>query len=308
MAKIIVTSYKNADLDGVACAIAYAEFLNKHGSEAKPLIAGQPHKEARFVLEKFGISTELGMDEKVSANLSVIFLDASDTESLPNGIQAEQVIEIIDHRQFNETNNFSKAKIQLELVGACATLIAEKFYSINTEISKDSAALLYCAIVSNTLNFKGSVTTERDIKMAQWLKNQIQIPENFEYEMFMHKSNLDQPLKEILLSDFKTFDLNGKKVSIAQLEILDKNDYIKNNLVEIKLTLEELKNEQQLDYLFLNFIDLEKGINSFVVIDKHTEELLSQVLIVQFKNSVAHSDKMILRKEIYPLIKNILNK
>lgn len=306
MVEILVTSYKNADLDGVACAMAYAEFLNKQGMAAKAGIAGNPHKEAQFVLDKFNIVSPVGINGRVSGELSVVFVDASDVESLPNGIIPGQVVEVIDHRQFNDTDNFLNAKIQLELVGACATLVAEKFYDVNTEISKDSAALLYCAIVSNTLNFKGSVTTDRDIKMAQWLKQQIFIPENFEYEMFAHKSNFDQPLKEILLSDFKTFDLNGKKVSIAQLEILDKNDYIKNNLAEIKRILEELKNEQQLDYLFLNFIDLEKGINTFVAKDEETRNLVEKTVGVKFVDCLASSDKMLLRKQIYPLIKNIL--
>ncbi len=306
MAEILVTSYKNADLDGVACAVAYAEFLNKQATLAKAVIAGNPHKEAQFVLEKFNISNLNKINEGISSDSRVVFVDASDVESLPDGIVPDQVAEVVDHRSFNDTDNFPKAKIQLELVGACATLIAERFYNIKADISKESATLLYCAIVSNTLNFKGSVTTNRDIKMAQWLKERAAIPKNFEYEMFAHKSNLDQPIKEIFLSDFKTFNLNGKKVSIAQLEILDKNDFIKNNLVEIKQVLEELKNEQQLDYLFLNFIDLEEGINIFVAEDRYTEELLAQVLGIKFENSIAFSNKMILRKEIYPLIKIFL--
>lgn len=307
MTKIITTSYKNADLDGVACAVAYAEFLNKRGKEAKVEISGRPHMEAQFVLDKFNISVDLEMSEIMPADSQVIFLDASDTESLPNGIKAEQVIEVIDHRQFNDTGKFINAKIQLELVGACATLIAEKFFNSGTAVSKESTALLYGAIASNTLNFKGNVTTERDIKIARWLKDQVEIPESFVYEMFSYKSNLDKPLKEILISDFKIFDLSGNKISIAQLEILDKGDYVKNNLDEIKQVLQELKNEQKLDFIFLNFVDLEKSKNTFVVVDQETEDLVSKVLGISFEDSVAHNNKMMLRKEIYPLIKNILN-
>lgn len=306
MAQIITTSYKNADLDGVACALAYAEFLKKHEKKAKAEIAGNPHKEAKFVLDKLGISTGFEMPEVVPSDCQIIFLDASDIESLPNGIEAKQVIEVIDHRQFNDVERFSNAKIQLELVGACATLIAEKFFNTNTDISAESAALLYTAIVSNTLNFKGSVTTDRDIQMAKWLKEKVSIPENLEVEMFEYKSNLNQPIKDVLVSDFKTFDLNGKKVSIAQLEILDKNDYIKNNFFEIQECLKELKQQFNLDNIFLNFIDLEKGANVFVANDKDTQELVEKVLGVKFENNLATSNQMWLRKQIYPLIKNIL--
>ncbi|MCX6780380.1 MAG: hypothetical protein NT034_04380, partial [Candidatus Magasanikbacteria bacterium] len=188
-----------------------------------------------------------------------------------------------------------------------ATLIAEKFFNTKIKISKDSAVLLYGAIVSNTMNFKGNVTTDRDIKMAQWLKEEVEITEDFVYEMFAYKSNLDQPLKEVLMSDFKIFDLSGKKVSIAQLEILDTDGYVKNNLVEIRQVLKELKAEQHLDYIFLNFIDLAKGMNSFVAVDEKTVELLSKVLSVKFENDIAYSNSMLLRKQIYPLIKEFFS-
>lgn len=303
----MVTSYKNPDLDGVASAIAYTEFLQTQGEGALVAIFGTPHKEAQFVLHKFNISNPTGIEGIIVRDSQIVFVDASDIESLPTGISTDQVVEIVDHRQFNNTSKFRNAKIQLELVGACATLVAEKFYDTKKEISKESAVLLYGAIVSNTLNFKGSVTTERDIKMAEWLKNQVPIPKNFEYDMFVHKSNLDQPIREVLLSDFKIFDLGSKKVSIAQLEILDTNDYLKNNLVEIKRVLQEIKEERQLDYLFLNFVDLNKGINIFVAADQGTQELISQVLGIKFENSIACSDKMLLRKQIYPLIKNVLH-
>lgn len=130
----LITSYKNADLDGTACAVAYAEFLKMKGEKVEAKIAGEPHKEARFVLEKFKIYNQLKMEETVPGDMEVVFLDASDVESLPNGIKPEQVVEVIDHRLFNDTNNFPNAKIQLELVGSCATLIAEKFFNSGVKI------------------------------------------------------------------------------------------------------------------------------------------------------------------------------
>lgn len=53
--KILVTSLQNPDLDGTACALAYAEFLNKKGYDAIAGIFGVPHREAQFVLDKFNI-------------------------------------------------------------------------------------------------------------------------------------------------------------------------------------------------------------------------------------------------------------
>jgi oligoribonuclease NrnB/cAMP/cGMP phosphodiesterase (DHH superfamily) len=46
----LVTAYVCPDLDGAACAVAYAEFLQKRGEAAEAGILGTPHVEAQFVL------------------------------------------------------------------------------------------------------------------------------------------------------------------------------------------------------------------------------------------------------------------
>ena len=61
---ILVTAYERPDLDGTACAFAYAEFLQKSRKDAICGIFGNPHREAQFVLERFDIKS-LGNGEKL---------------------------------------------------------------------------------------------------------------------------------------------------------------------------------------------------------------------------------------------------
>ena len=303
--QILITSYKNPDLDGTACAFAYAELLNKQNRDAVAVILGNPHREAQFVLDKYSI----GINKIESLNevyKGIILVDASDLEALPSSTKPEQVIEIIDHRKLNDSENFLNAKVQIELVGACATLIAERFQQNNITIPKESAILLYSAIVSNTVNFQNNVTTSRDKDMAIWLTKQIELPPNFIHEMFIYKSNFTKPLKDTIIEDFKAFQIHDKTVGIAQLEIINANDYIKNNLSEIKNILLEIKQQQTLDYTFLNCIDLEGQGNTFVALNEDDEKLLKKVLNVKFDNSIANGDHIMMRKEIVPLIKEVI--
>ena len=178
MKPILVTCYVNPDLDGVAGAIAYGEFLQKTGKNTVVGIIGEPHDEAKYILDRFGfeyppiIPNADNFDE-------VILVDASDLNGLEGKISAEKVIEIIDHRKVHEADKFPKAKAQIELVGAAATLVAEKFIQNNVDVSKESATLVYGAIISNTLNFKGSVTTDRDKEAAAWLNKVANCPKIF---------------------------------------------------------------------------------------------------------------------------------
>src|SRR3989338_2413616 len=139
-----------------------------HKKNASYGIIGEPHDEAKYILDRFGFEYP-PMIESADNFDEVILVDASDLNGLEGKISAEKVIEIIDHRKIHEADKFSKAKAQIELVGAAATLVAEKFIQNKVDISKESATLVYGAIISNTLNFKGSVTTDRDKVAAEWL-------------------------------------------------------------------------------------------------------------------------------------------
>ncbi len=305
--KILVTSYANPDIDGTACAFAYAEYLNKTGANAIAGLFGDPHREAQFVLDKFNIQINK-IDSIPSGYENIILVDASDLVALPSVIKPEQVIEIIDHRKINEIEKFIKAKIQIEQVGACATLVAEKFRQNNIVISKKAAFLLYPAIVSNTINFQGKLTTERDKDLAEWLVKQIDLPVDFIHEMFVAKSKITKSLEEVLLEDFKTFEFGDKKIGIAQFEITDTSKYIKNNLSEIIKILEKMKQQKLLDHIFLNGIDLEGKGNTFVSAHKDTINLLESILKIKFNDNLAVANRIIMRKEITPLMKEFIEK
>src|SRR5262249_43771630 len=152
----------------------------------------------------------------------VILVDASETLAFEGKLQFDKVIEIIDHRKTHEAEKFPKAIAQIELVGAAATLIAEKFIEAKVDISKESALFLYGAIVSNTLNFKSKTMTERDTKAAAWLAQHCEVSKNFAYDMFLAKSDLvGEKLEKAMRHDFALFEFGGKRVGFAQLEMVE---------------------------------------------------------------------------------------
>lgn len=307
--KILITTYENPDLDGFSCTYAYAEFLNKKDIRTQPVVFGIPDREVKFVLNKFGIDNLDNGDNYIDNIDGVILTDTSNIRDASDKISPDKVVEIIDHRKVCETDKLPKAKIQIELVGAAATLVAERFLKEDVDISRESAILLYSAIVSNTINFKNNVTTDRDIKTANWLKEKVNLPEEYIYEMFEAKSDLsDIDVKEVFLSDFKAMELIDKKMSIAQLEIVKVEEYVNKNLKEIILALEELKQEKNVDYIFLTCIDLYKGFNLFVVAHEEMQKILTEILNIDFENNMARQEGIIMRKELFPLIKDYLEK
>lgn len=308
MKQTLVTSYIDPDLDGYASAVAYAEFLEKKGKKAIAGITGEPHEEVEYVLNRFNLerAKEIFDDEFYD---EVILVDTSDTNSFEGKINPEKVIEIIDHREIHEAEKFPKAKVQIELVGAAATLIAEKFQQENIAISPRSAILLYSAIISNTLNFKGGVTTVRDKDMALWLRQFIEVPDGYWKECFLAKSDLQgDKLAKRLEGDIAKFVLGGKKISIAQLEIIGAKELVEQRSEEIILILNKSKIKLGLDFIFLNIVELELDKNYFLADDNRIKAILEKVLVVKFKGVVAERNGLIMRKQIVPLIKEELEK
>lgn len=308
MKPILITGYVNPDLDAVAGATAYCEYLQKTGKEAEVGFVGELHDEAKYILKRFDLNSPQSIPNSDNFE-EVVLVDASDLIGVEGKIAPEKVVEIIDHRKVHEAHKFPNAKTQIELVGSACTLVAERFMQNNVEISKSSAILLCGAIISNTLNFKGSVTTDRDKKAFEYLNKTAQLPEDFWKELFEAKSDLSgEKLEERMRGDFAWFEMGNKTLGIAQLEIIGADKLVTERVNDVVEILEKIKAEMKLDYIFQNTIELEKAKNIFVASDDQTKSLLEKVLDIRFDGFVSERPNLIMRKQIVPLLKEELEK
>jgi len=306
MKRVLVTGYNALDLDGASCSFAYAEFLKNQDVDAVVGIFEGLKKEAEYVFERFDI-TRLKDANKFVDGSDIILVDASDLK-ISDKIDPQQVIEIIDHRELNQADVFSKAKIQIEPVGAAATLVAEKLFNGKFEMSEKSAILLYSGIVSNTINFKSNTTTARDKKMAEWLLSKTKLPETYVHELFTAKSKFDKCLKDVFMDYYSSPDFGKPKYGIIQLEIIEAEKFVYKNIKQIEEILAQIKREQKRDTVFLTCIDIEKGLNYFVAFDNREKKSIESTLKVKFGDSIAKRNGIIMRKEINPLLKQYLEK
>lgn len=308
MAEILVTAQIGPDLDGLACLYAYSRLLKRQGFDVVGGVFGDPHVEGRYLIERFGISNLSYSPPEPFKKF--ILVDASDLAGMPKIIRAEDVIEVIDHRNIYEpAKTFPKAHVQIDLVGAAATLIVERYRQANLGIDSQSSRLLYGAIFSNTLNLKARVTKDRDLEAVEFLRTQAEMPEDLVRKMFEAKSlDVSQNLDEQIGQEAKTFVLGQKKFSIVQIEVLGAKELVKNNL---DLILKKLNGDQKsygYDFMFLNAVDLEGGFNLFVTANPSTQEILRRAFEVKFEGGVALREGLILRKEMVPLINSYLGK
>lgn len=302
----IITGYTQPDIDFAACAYAYAELLNSIGEEAVAAAAGQLRPEVQFVFDKLGLSFPK-LDDVITDKDEVILVDASEAGNrLSPKIDIDKVVEVIDHRKVNDSHLFKNAKLQIEAVGSCATLITEKIVSKDISLSDKAAELLNCAIIANTIIFQAKVTTDRDRKMSAYLQEKYHLSGNLAHEMFVFHSKIEGPLKKVFLQDLASNTFAGQKICTFQLEIIGVDDFVQKNLEEIKRALIEINQENNYDHTWLTCIDIEGGRNTFVVAEQGIEEIVSKSLDIRFENGVGCYPEVIMRKEILPKIKAYL--
>lgn len=294
MRKVVIPS-KRCDLDGLASAYAYSKLLNCDYYFNKLLV------EAKYIAKKLKIKRPRKKKWK-----KFILVDMSSKHGLLKFVDNKKVIEIIDHRESGlktAKQDFPNAKVQIELVGACATLIFEKLKKAKYPLNKKICNLLYTAIHSNTLNLKSSNTTSRDLKAIESLKNSKKIIKGIEMDMFLFKKKfMLKHLKEAIEDELKTgYKLGKIKLGISQLEIYGAEELIdrKNEVLGI---LKNLKEKEGLDSIFLNVPDIKNNINYFIFDNPYLKKIFSEKLKIKFIEENLGIGKILLRKQIEKIL------
>ena len=253
------------DSDSVCSAISLAYLLNKIGRAATPARQGELNPETKFILDKFGfeapiIKTSFAGDELFTT-------DYSDLAQAPQDMDKTTVVGIVDHHKLGDITTSTPLECWIRPVGCTNTIVKEMYDYHKVEIPKNIASIMLCAILSDTVIFKSPTCTALDIQVVRELAKIAGI-EDFGalgMEMFKVKSEVEgTPIRELVMRDYKNFDMHGYKVGVGQLEVVDGSvfDKIKDELME---DIKKVKDEQNLHTVALLLTDIMKEGSEILV-------------------------------------------
>jgi len=255
---VYVYGHKNPDSDSVCAAIALADLKSKIGVEAVPAVQGDLNPESNFILEKFGVSAP----EIISsgAGKQVILVDHSDLAQSLDDLKDAEILGIVDHHKLGDVTTSNPLECWIWPVGCTCTVLKEMYGFFGVEIPKSIAGIMLCAILSDTVIFKSATCTDQDKEAADALAKIAGESDlaALGMEMFKVKSAVEgTPARELVLRDYKDFDMNGNKVGIGQLEVVDLSilDSVKPDLAE---DIKALKAEGGRHSVFLLLTDIMK--------------------------------------------------
>lgn len=219
---VYAVGHKVPDSDSIVGAIALAYLKNQIGEEVIPARLGEPSPETQFILDKFGHEApELKMSY---AGDSLYIVDHSDVALAPDDVDQATLLGIVDHHKLGDLTSDTPLECWIRPVGCSNTVIKMMYDFHNVEIPKDIAGMMLCAILSDTVVFKSPTCTTADIRCVEVLADIAGI-EDYKalgMEMFEVKSAvLGTPMRDLVMRDFKNFNMNGTKIGIGQLEVLD---------------------------------------------------------------------------------------
>lgn len=255
---VYIFGHKNPDSDSVCAAIALADLKNKLGVESVAAVQGELNPESTFVLGKFGVKAPELLSS--GAGKQVFLVDHSDLAQSLDDLAEAEIMGIVDHHKLGDVTTPNPLEAWIWPVGCSCTVLKSMYDFAGVEIPKDIAGIMLCAILSDTVIFKSVTCTDKDKEACEALAK-IAGESDLKalgMEMFKVKSAIEgTPARELVLRDYKDFDMSGNKVGIGQLEVVDLSllDSVKPALVE---DIKALKEEGGRHSVFLMLTDIIK--------------------------------------------------
>ncbi|MFA5052597.1 MAG: manganese-dependent inorganic pyrophosphatase [Parcubacteria group bacterium] len=283
-----VIGHKNPDTDSVTSAIATAELIGY-----KPAVSGNINKETTFVLSKLNVPTpEIITD---ISGKEVFLVDHNENNQMAAGWEKAKIIGVLDHHKINFSSS-EPVFFHVETLGSTCSIIAKTYMG---EIKKNPrlAELLLAGILADTIIFKSPTTTDEDKAIAADLALIAGVKDVNEFGMEIKRAGTDisgTSAEAIISADFKDFDMNGYKIGIGNVEVIDLSD-IENMKDEIIARLNEIKRDGREAALFMA-IDI-IGEKSLLYFAGDREKIQLAFGMQAEKGDTFHFDKIISRKK-----------
>ena len=294
----------NPDTDSIVSSIAAAQFYG--GVAAR---TGKLNKESQYLLERTHFPVPIFINNFKGREIGLV--DFNQTTQGPASLKSENITMIIDHHALGDRPFIFARPIMITIKpwGSTATILADLFFRDKRLLSKELATLLLGAIISDTLGLYSPTTTDKDRELASVLQKTAGIDDlmAFAKELFTAKSDIDSLSdQDILLGDYKIYNIKGIKIGIAVAESVTPEKIFKrkDNLLRI---MGEQKANDDLNLMYFFIADIMRGNSTILILGKNEKLLAEKVFKVESKDQLMLLPGLISRKlQFFPLIRDAL--
>ncbi len=297
-----VFGHTSPDSDSIIGAISLSYLKNQLGEDCIPTRQGEISAETEFILNKFGGTTP---ELKTSvAGESVYLIDFSDKAQAPSDIMEATILGIVDHHKLGDLTTDAPLECWIRPIGCSNTIVYEMFKAYDVEIPKNLAGMMMCAILSDTVIFKSPTCTKVDIKAVKELAKiaGVQDYKALAMEMFIVKSAVDgATARNLNTRDYKVFEMNGSKVGVNQLEMVDISalDDRKEDILE---DMQKMKEEEGLHTMLVLLTDIMKEGSQLLCVSDDASKIEAAFNTKLENNQVWLDGVLSRKKQVIPFV------
>ncbi|MGC2061763.1 MAG: putative manganese-dependent inorganic diphosphatase [Thermodesulfovibrionales bacterium] len=152
-----------------------------------------------------------------------ILVDHNEISQAVDNIEDAEILEIIDHHRVGDISTVAPIYVYNDPIGSTCSVVAGIMFLHQIHIPAEIAGVLLSGILSDTLLLTLSTTTDRDRQAAEKLAMIAGVPIREYGKELLHASiNIQgKTPAELISADFKEFLINGRKLGISQMMVLD---------------------------------------------------------------------------------------
>lgn len=297
MANTLVFGHKNPDTDSICSAIVYADFKKQLGVDAEAVRLGEINKETAYALDYAGVEAPRLIEQVEDDVEQVILVDHNEFQQSVDNIKDVTIAEVIDHHRIANFETANPLYFRAEPVGCTATILYKIFKENEVAISKQNALLLLSAIISDTLLFKSPTCTDEDVEVAKALGKIADVDvDTYGLDMLKAGTDLqDKSVAELLGMDAKEFTMNGAKVEIAQINVVDPSAVFEKKAA-YEAEIEKIIAEKDLDLYLLVVTNILESDSDALALGK-AQDAVEEAFGVNLENNRALLKGVVSRKK-----------
>ena len=300
----LVFGHKSPDTDSTGSPIIWAWYLTEiAGTEARPVLLGEPNTEAAFMLTRWGLEKPAIIDA-VDEGQPVVIVDTNNPAELPANVNAADIRAIIDHHKLvGGLETKGPIDITVRPVACTATIMHDLMGADAAKMPEAIKGAMLSCILSDTLEFRSPTTTDIDRSVAEALAAElgVDIPA-YAAEMFAAKSDVSAfSDAELLRMDSKEYEVGGKSFRVSVLETTSPETVLSRK-DSLMASMPAVAEEDGVDQVLLFVVDILREEATMLI----PNELTKQVAEKSFATVCGDADAIVLpgvvsrKKQIIP--------
>jgi manganese-dependent inorganic pyrophosphatase len=241
-------------------------------------------------------------------NVEVIMVDHNELSQAVDGIENYKILEVIDHHRLGNLSTRYPITFINKVVGASCTIITNLYREQKTPLDRETASVLLCGILSDTLNLQSATATETDREAAEYLSSITGLDiEALGQDLQAVAGRISaRPAGELISMDQKEYAEAEVSFTVSQVET-DNPAALILRKDEILAELDRVYKSRGLLFAALMVTDVTKLSSLLFVMGK--KQFLQQLAFPQNEEGIfVLSDIVSRKKQLMPLLSELVEK